>query len=367
MIYNKDMIESKKVKIIYEKNAVLKNRELIRGLGERYLIVCGKSSARLSGALDDVLDVIGDREYVIYDKIRENPEVASVLEAGQMTDESTCVIGIGGGSPLDAAKVIASLIYNPAATEEELYSQKWEGRRLPLVLIGTTAGTGSEVTKVSVLSKAGGRKSSIHNDLFYADYALCDPKYTQSMPEKTRISTAVDALTHCNESYFSNKANEESRAYALKGIKLLLAGIRSLYHMDEKAYDDLYRGSLYGGLAIDITGTVFAHNVGYYFTENYHLPHGFACALFQEDLFDFESANNREYTEEFFDRIGMKRNEYAALINSLLSENDIIMDEETLEQILPRWENNGSVKNTLGHMTLEDVEEILRKKFVQAR
>ena len=367
MIYNRDMIQSSKVKLIYDKDVVLKNKELIRSLGERFLIVCGKSSARLSGALDDVLGVIDGKDYVIYDSIRENPEVASVLEAGKLTDESTCVIGIGGGSPLDAAKVIASLIYNPAETEEELYGQKWENRRLPLILIGTTAGTGSEVTKVSVLSKANGRKSSIHNDLFYADYALCDPKYTQSMPEKTRISTAVDALTHCNESYFSNKANEESREYAFKGIELLLKGIRSLEHMDEKAYDDLYQGSLYGGLAIDITGTVFAHNVGYYFTENHHLPHGFACALFQEDLFDFEKANNREYTETFFDRIGMKQDEYVELINSLLPENDIVMDEETLEEILPRWKENGSVKNTLGHMTVEDVEKILRKKFMQAR
>lgn len=367
MFYNRDMIESNKVKIIYGKDAVLKNKELILSLGERYLIVCGKSSARLSGALDDVLHVIGDKECIIYDRIRENPEVASVLEAAQLLDDSTCVIGIGGGSPLDAAKVIASLRYNPAKTEEELYAQKWENRRLPLILIGTTAGTGSEVTKVSVLSKANSRKNSIHNDLFYADYALCNPKYTFSMPEKTRISTAVDALTHCNESYFSNKATETSRSYALQGISLLLSGIRSLDHLDEKACDDLYQGSLYGGLAIDVTGTVFAHNVGYYFTENYHLPHGFACALFQEDLFEFERKNNKDYTEDFFNKIGMKQEDYVELINSLLPENDIVIDEKTLEKILPRWENNGSVKNTLGNMTVEDVERILRKKFAQTQ
>ena len=367
MFYNRDMIESNNVNVLYDKDAVLKNRELIRSLGERYLIVCGKNSARLSGALDDVLGVIGEKEYVIYDRIRENPEAASVLEAAKLLDDSTCVIGIGGGSPLDAAKVIASLRYNPAENEEELYAQKWENKRLPLILIGTTAGTGSEVTKVSVLSKANGRKSSIHNNLFYADYALCDPKYTFSLSDKIRTSTAVDALTHCNESYFSNKATEESRTYALQGIKLLLSGIRYIDNVNEKACDDLYQGSLYGGLAIDVTGTTFAHNVGYYFTENYHLPHGFACALFQEDLFEFEINNNREYTEEFFNRIGMKQEDYVELINSFLPENDIVMDEKTLEEILPRWKDNGSVKNTLGKMTVEDVERILRKKFIQAR
>ena len=367
MIYNKDMIESNNVKVLYGKDAVLKNGDLIRSLGKKYLIVCGKNSARLSGALDDVLSVIGDREHVIYDRIRENPEVASILKAAGLLSDSTCVIGIGGGSPLDAAKVIASLKYNPAETEEELYAQKWKNRRLPLVLIGTTAGTGSEVTKVSVMSKANGRKSSIHNDLFYADYALCDPKYTFSMPYRTRVSTAVDALTHCNESYFSNKANEKSRGFALQGIGLILSGIRHLDNINERTCDDLYRGSLYGGLAIDITGTVFAHNVGYYFTENCRLPHGFACALFQEDLFEFEMHSSKDYTEAFFEQIGMKKEEYVELINSLLPENDIVMDEETLVRILPRWKDNGSVNNTLGKMTVEDIEKILRKKFVKNR
>ena len=97
MFYNRDMIKSNNVKVLYDKDVVLKSRELIRSLGERYLIVCGKNSARLSGALDDVLSVIGDKEYVIYDRIRENPEVASVLEAAKLLDDSTCVIGIGGG------------------------------------------------------------------------------------------------------------------------------------------------------------------------------------------------------------------------------------------------------------------------------
>ncbi|MBQ1534537.1 MAG: iron-containing alcohol dehydrogenase, partial [Erysipelotrichaceae bacterium] len=157
----------------------------------------------------------------------------------------------------------------------------------------------------------------------------------------------------------------ESRNYALQGIKLLLSGIGQLNNINEKACDDLYQGSLYGGLAIDVTGTVFAHNVGYYFTENYHLPHGFACALFQEDLFAFEMRSSKDYTEDFFKRIGMKQEEYVELINSLLPENDIVIDEETLAKILPRWKDNGSVKNTLGKMTAEDIEKILRKKFVK--
>ena len=359
------MINSEKVKVIYGENAVLENKELIRSLADKYLIVCGANSARASGALDDVISVLEGKEYIIYDHIKKNPAVSTVLDAAKLLSDIGCVIGIGGGSPLDAAKVIACLKYNKAATEEELYAQKWENEGLPLILIGTTAGTGSEVTKVSVLSKASGRKSSIHNDNFYADYAFCDPRYTASMSQITTISTAVDALTHCNESYFSNKANDLSREYSISGIKLLLPGVKSVFNLNRETRDTLYKGSLYGGLAIDITGTTFAHNVGYFFTEEYHIPHGFACALFQEDLFDFEMKNNREYAEEFFSRIGMNRQEYSELINSLIPPYEFVFTEEMLMSVLPRWNDNGSVKNTYGKMTVNDIEMILRKKFIK--
>ena len=358
------MITCDKVNVIYGRDAVKKGRDLIRSLGEKFLIITGKSSAKLSGALDDLLSVIEGKEYVIYDGIGENPKVSSVLEAAGMLDGVDCVAGIGGGSPLDAAKVVACLKSNPADSEEELYAQKWENEGLPLILIGTTAGTGSEVTQVSVLSKNSGKKSSIHNQRFYAKYAFCDPHYTYSMPLKTAVSTAVDALTHCNESYFSNKATDESRGYALKGISLLLPGLLSYGNgFRDEWKDDIYLGSLYGGLAIDITGTTFAHNVGYYLTEEHHLPHGFACAVFQRDLFEFEMENNREYAEAFFEKIGMDQDAYADLIDSFLPENDIVIDEETLNNILPRWKDNGSVKNTYGKMSVDDIEKILRKKF----
>lgn len=358
-------MKSEKVDLIYGESAVRENSELIRSCGRKFMIVCGRSSARLSGALDDVLAVLADRECIIFDRIGENPKVETILEAGEMLEDVDCVIGIGGGSALDAAKVIACLKHNDAKTEEGIYGQKWENGRLPLILIGTTAGTGSEVTKVAVLSKANGRKSSIHNESFYADVALCDPAYTASMPEKVRISTAVDALTHCNESYFSNKATDVSRGYAIEGIRLLLEGFKGMDEADEKTRDLLYRGSLYGGLAIDVTGTTFAHNVGYYLTEEFHVPHGFACAIFQEDLLRYEFENSREYAQGFFDAIGMDLDAYASLINAMIPDYDIRIGEDTLEKILPRWEDNGSVKNTYGKMGVADIERILRERFMQ--
>ena len=114
------MIKSKKTEVIFGKDAVLSSKDLINALGDKYLIVTGKNSARMSGALDDLLSVIADKEHVIYDGISENPKVAAVLEAAKLLNGVNCVIGIGGGSVLDAAKVIACLGSNKADSEEEL-------------------------------------------------------------------------------------------------------------------------------------------------------------------------------------------------------------------------------------------------------
>ncbi|MBR3228425.1 MAG: iron-containing alcohol dehydrogenase [Erysipelotrichaceae bacterium] len=360
------MIRSDNVNVLYGKGAVKKNRELLRSLGERYLIVTGKNSARLSGALDDVLNVLEGKEHVIFDEISENPKVSSILRASELLQDADCVIGIGGGSVLDASKVIACLKTNRAVSEEEIYAQKWENEGLPLVLVGTTAGTGSEVTKVAVLSRGNGKKSSIHHDRFYADHAICDPVYTYSMSKMTAISTAIDALTHCNESYFSNKATDVSRTYALEGIRHLLPGLKMIKEgLSDDLKDEVYLGSLYGGLAINVTGTTFAHNVGYYLTENFGLPHGFACAVFQRDLFEYVSSYDREYTDTFFDQIGMDKESYTELIDSLLPEYDIRISEDTLSSIISRWDNNNSVKNTYGKMDVKDIERILRNRFVK--
>ena len=151
----------------------------------------------------------------------------------------------------------------------------------------------------------------------------------------------------------------------IKGIEYLLPCLQMIRNdPDEEIKDRIYKGSIYGGLAIDITGTTFAHNVGYYLTENYHISHGYACAVFQEDLFEYENENNKEYTDEFFKKIGISCEDYIKLINSLIPDYQITISEETLKEILPRWDNNNSVKNTYGSMNVMDIEKILRKKFV---
>ena len=358
------MLKNDNIKIIYENEAIKNNAQLINSLGNKFLIVSGKTGAKKSGALDDFLEALKDKEYYLFDEIGENPKVETILKVNDFIDNYDCVVGIGGGSALDASKIIANLKYNKALNEEELFKQNFENERLPLILIGTTAGTGSEVNRVSVLTKMNGRKSSIRHDKLYGTIALCDPKYTYSLPLSIAKTTGVDALAHALESYFSNKATAESKEFATQAIELLLPALKNINNLSKEDKNNLYLGSLYGGLSINLTGTAFPHNVGYYLTENFNVPHGFACAIFEEDLLNYEEENNKEYFDEFIKTIKMGKDELISLINSLLPENNISISEETLKEILPRWQDNNSVKNTYGKMNINDIEKILRKKFL---
>ncbi len=345
-----------------------KHRDLFSGLGDRCLIITSAHSGKASGALDDLNAILEEYHIscLVFDSIKENPTVVSCIEAGNKANEMDAdfIIGVGGGSVLDAAKTAAIVASNPGLCEEDIYKQAWKNRPKPLILIGTTAGTGSEVTGVSVMTNAKGIKKSIHSDDLYALYALGDPNYTKSMPMRVRISTAIDALAHLLESYFSNNADDISRAYAFEGVRLLYPQLRKMASQEALSIEDMqtvYNASILGGLAINITGTVFCHTLGYYFTEHYHLPHGFACALFTNDLLDYEETNQKEYTDLFFKIVQIDREEMKRTISALLPDFAVRMTDEEIESILPRYENNRSVKNTFGQMNINDIRNVLRK------
>ncbi len=355
-------------RILTGKGILQKHKEVFPATGKSCYIITSKSSGKLSGALDDLTAILEEYsiEYAIYDQISQNPTVVSCIEAGKNACDfqADFIVGVGGGSVLDASKTAAVVAANPELTEELIYQQSWNSKPLPLILIGTTAGTGSEVTYVSVMTNKDGIKKSIHNDDLYAKYAFGDPAYTVSMPEQVRISTAIDALAHLLESYFNNNANDISKAYALEGVRILYPELKLLAEHKKLADDDyeaIYNASILGGLAINITGTVFCHTLGYYFTEQYHLPHGFACALFTNELLDYEYLHHRKYCDGFFHTLQIDRDAMKELVTALLPETAIHLDEEEIQALLPRYTNNGSVRNTYGTMTVNDIEAILKR------
>ncbi len=345
----------------------------LRNLGASCLVVSDKTAARASGALSDAEQVLDacNIAHQLWDGVSANPPVSACIEAG--AEARACnaefIMGIGGGSSLDAAKAIAVFAATPTLDEAGFYGMKWENDPLPIALVGTTAGTGSEVTKVSVLTDSASRKHSIHDDRLYATVAFGDSRHTYSCPAAVTLSCGVDVLAHATESYFSHKADEISRAFAVRAIRLALGPLAAAVagELAPEQRDALYEASILGGLAINTTGTCFPHNVGYYLTETYGIPHGFASAVFMPAMLEMAAEFDHAYADAFYTEIGMSKLDYMRLVTSCLPAYDVQMDENEIAAALPRWRDNGSVKNTRAKVELEDIRSLLTCMFVPER
>ena len=353
-------------------DCITQHADELRSLGTSCLIVTGRHAAKASGALDDVEHALADRgiSHVVWDGVTENPPVASCIEAGRLGAKhgAQFVLGIGGGSALDAAKAVAVFVANPSLDEAGFYAKAWANSPVPIALVGTTAGTGSEVTKVSVLTDMAHRKHSIHDDRLFAAVAFGDSRHTSTCSPAVTLSCGVDVLAHAAESYFSRKADEISRAYAVRAIRLAMGPLSRAAdgaQLDDAQRRQLYEASILGGLAINTTGTCFPHNMGYYLTENYGVPHGFACAVFLPEMLRRVRAYDTSYSDAFCAEIGASDVDLAQLASGCLPNYDIRMSEDEVLAALPRWKDNGSVKNTRADVTVDDVRTILEGLFVR--
>lgn len=368
-----DLISFMPVKLVTGAGCVRASAKELAKLGRTCLIVTGKESAKACGALQDVTDTLdlNGQRWLLFDKISQNPKLTDCMAAAEQAIAAGAefVLGIGGGSALDAAKCIAVLAANPGLTQVQLYAFDWANAPLKIVAVGTTAGTGSEVTKVSVITTPDGRKKSFHNEAIFPVLALGDPSYTMSLPPMVTRCTMVDALAHCAESFFSRAANHLSRCYAEEGIRLLLPVFRMMAengcdNLDYDTREKLYCASIYGGLAINITGTCFPHTMGYLLTETFGIPHGTACAVFQKDFYEYNKAVVPALAAEYLERIGCSEEEYFALLEKLTPPCEITMQNVSIAEAHSRWINNGSLAKCQGVFSADMADDILRRKFL---
>lgn len=273
--------------LLQTKDAVRRFGEKCRDYGSRALIVTGVHSAKVSGALSDVEKVLDENgiHHVLFDEVEENPSTDTVIRAREMgiMGQVDFVVGIGGGSPLDAAKAIALMIRNKDEEKSYLYESDHPTDALPVVAVPTTCGTGSEATGVAVLTRKERRTKGSIPYRIYPELALLDGKYLRSASSKIIGNTAVDALSHLLESYVNSKATPLSRAYAMQGlmiwrrVKDTVSGRREATDRD---YADLMTVSTLAGMAIAITGTCLPHALSYTLTMEEDMPHGVAVGYF---------------------------------------------------------------------------------------
>lgn len=235
------------------------------------------------GKMTDSLE--GKYDIKIYSDVEPEPSLTCAQRLVDFTrvGRFDCVIGIGGGSTLDLAKLTAVVSENVGEVQDYL---NLSGNRVILkkgitkILIPTTSGTGSEVTDITVLSLKN-TKDVITHEYLIADVAIVDPELTISLPNRITASTGVDALTHAIEAFLSIDSNVTTDALAVKAIELISNSLRSAVHHgnDRKARIDMSNGSYLAGLSFFNAGVGGVHALAYPLGSQFNIPHGESNAV----------------------------------------------------------------------------------------
>ncbi len=356
-------------KVISGKNCVIDNANMLSAFGEKCLIVTSGSAAEKSGALSDVIKALSicGIEYGVFNKITENPLVSTVIEGGKAARDfgAQFIIGIGGGSPLDASKAVGITAANPEYDIDGLYSRKVPSKALPVVLVGTTSGTGSEVTGVSVLTNDKTmQKKSIGGGDCYAALVFADSKYTYSMGYDVTVSTALDALAHAVEGWFSPRCDVVANVYAQLALPKIYKGLKVLAESEElpneEIRDELYYGSLFAGLELNICGAAFPHTVGYVLTENFGVPHGKACTALMPCFLQKAKRYDCERFHQLLRLLGENEVKVIETIKKLTNVKDLGATESQIDEWCSRWDDNiKNFNNTPGGFTVEEAKRAL--------
>ncbi len=240
------------------------------------------------GALAAKLSASAGAPVVTIDNIDTNPDVAELIEScrrfGAANTRPEVIVALGGGSMIDAAKVLAASGGDFACVKRHLIEKAPldASKFLPIIAVPTTSGTGSEVTSwATVWDQASNAKYSLANPRLYPEAALVDPSLTLAAPRGLTLTTGLDALSHSLESLWNVNANPVSANYAVEAAREILDALpRLLERLDDlDLRSRLARASLFAGLAFSNTKTALAHNISYGITLRHGTAHGIACSF----------------------------------------------------------------------------------------
>jgi len=244
----------------------------------RTLVVSGGFNARRV----DLLGLPG--ELTVFGSVKPEPDLPNLDAALAMAAEARpeLVVGFGGGSALDLAKLVAVLPGSGQTLMDVVGPEKVRGRAVKLAQVPTTAGTGSEAgTRSLVTDPATEQKLAVQSRHMLADLAIVDPDLTMSVPAGVTAATGVDAMAHCVEAFTSRRAHPLIDLYALEGIRLVGRYLARAVAdgTDREARAGLMLASLYGGYCLGPVNTTAGHAVAYPLGTRQHIAHGHACAL----------------------------------------------------------------------------------------
>ena len=335
-----EFVYAQPVKIFFGQGQFEKLGQVLEELGiTRAVLCCGRHFAPEAQRLMER----EKRIVAVFGQVEQNPQLSGIEESVRLCRVHCAdgVIGIGGGSSLDTAKFAAAVAPNAGQAIDY-----YEGRRafdtqhrLPMVAVPTTAGTGSEVTQVSVVSHEA-EKKTINNPAFMPTAAIVDPLLSSTVPPRTTMNTGLDAMAHALEGYWSRNHQPISDLMAIEAVRLILANLETAYRDggNLEARGNMALAALLGGLSFALPKTAACHACSYPLSEDYHLPHGEACAF---TLDSFVRINADERLEYLCRAVGLR-------------------DSEELAARIRALKELAGLRRTLGELGEVDVDKLCR-------
>lgn len=366
-------------------NAFEQSESIIKSFGKKAFIVSGKIVTKLGivKELSDCLKKWGI-EYYVFNEITGEPTNVMIEQGVKEYKESGCdfFIGIGGGSPLDSTKAIAAMSVLDGNIADYM-GKNIEGDFPPLVLIPTTAGTGSEATKITVITDVEKDvKMLLMGKSLLPDLAIVDSKYSLTSPKSVTAATGMDALTHAVEAYTSKKAIPLTDMYAISAIKKIFKYLPIAYNngKDKKAREEMSLAAYEAGVCINNSSVTLVHGMSRPIGANFHVPHGISNAMLIKECLtyvidgdykrfgdigraiceDGEEADDKTMALKFIEKL-----EELCEICKIPTLKEYGIDKEDFDKVKEKMATDamisGSPSNTIKEVTKEDLLKIYDK------
>ena len=330
------------------------------------------------------------RKLMVLDKVYPNPKTEDIMEMADSLKDSapSVIVGIGGGSALDSAKAIALILSNGGDLDDYLgpdATRKPEKKDVKLILIPTTAGTGAELTKFGVYTARSGRKYTLNNPLLQADVAVLVTEFTYTLPPALTAATGFDALSHALETLWNKNATPLSDMAAIDASVHILRWLETAYKSAESGGKagrrEMLMGAAKAGISFNLTGTAAVHALSFILSEEWHVPHGMACAFTLEDILLknakdpgtksklariaselFDSTDSEEkLVQRLYDRIAELKK--MMKMPSKFRDLDVLVTRQEIPVLFERSFGDPKMNNNIFSIEAEEMYEMLGDKI----
>ncbi len=374
-------------RVVFGDNALEAAADTIKGYGKKALVVSGANVKRhgILNVLTEHLDR-WNLDYITYILAAGEPTTDMVHEGKELFLKNGCdmVIAIGGGSPLDAAKAIAASS-KLSGSLSDYVGREIKGDFPPMIMIPTTAGTGSETTKFTIITDPlRNVKMLLKGEDLLPNLAIINAEFTLSAPKEITAQTGIDALTHAVEAYTSRRANVFTDLYALSAIKRIFTYLPIAYRDGENktAREEMAMAAFEAGVCINNASVTIVHGMSRPIGALFHVPHGLSNAMLIKDALEYvlDGASDRfamiarainacDYRVSDKEAAGIFLRELGLLLKhcEIPTLQEYGIDKKDFEAVMDKMAEDamasGSPSNTMKEVTKEDLQQIYKKLY----